>query len=124
MGITEPEHLHQHFASAFNSGDLDAVIKLYEPDAALVPQPGQVTKGLSANRQALQQFMALRGRIDIKTVYVIRAGDLALLRGEWRLIGTGPDGKPVEMNGKNVEVACRQPNGDWLFAIDHPYGAT
>lgn len=124
MGITEPEHLHQHFTSAFNSGDLDAIMKLYEADAALAPQPGQVTRGLSANRQALQQFMALKGRIDIKTVYVIRAGDLALLRGEWRLIGTGPDGKPVEMNGKNVEVARRQPHGGWLFVIDHPYGAT
>lgn len=123
MSIPEPDALHQHFVRTFNSGDLDAVMKLYEPNASLVPQPGQVTSGQAANRQALQQFMALKGRIDITTVYVVRAGDLALLRGEWRLTGTGPDGKPVEMSGKNVEVARRQPNGDWLFAIDHPFGA-
>ena len=123
MSITSPDDLHQHFTQAFNSGDLDAVMKLYEPDAALVPQPGHVTTGQAANRQALQTFMALKGRMDITTVYVIRAGNLALLRGEWHLTGTGPDGKQVEMSGKNVEVARRQSNGDWLFAIDHPFGA-
>jgi ketosteroid isomerase-like protein len=98
-------------------------MKLYEPNASLVPQPGHVTTGEAANRQALQQFMALKGRISITTVYVVPAGDLALLRGDWHLAGTGQDGKPVEMSGKNVEVARRQPNGDWLFAIDHPFGA-
>ena len=123
MSPTTPDDLHQHFIDAFNSGDLDAVMKLYEPDAALVSQPGQVTTGHTANRQALQQFLALKGHMDITTVYVIRSGNLALLRGEWRLTGTGPDGKRVEMSGKNVEVARRQSNGDWLFVIDHPFGA-
>jgi Ketosteroid isomerase homolog len=82
-----------------------------------------VTTGEVANGQALQQFMALKGRISITTVYVVAAGDLALLSGDWHLAGTGPDDKPVEMSGKNVEAARRQPNGDWLFAIDHPFGA-
>ena len=123
MRPTTPDDLHQYFIDAFNSGDLDAVMKLYEPDAALVSQPGQVTTGHPANRQALQQFLALKGHMDITTVYVIRSSNLALLRGEWHLTGTGPDGKRVEMSGKNVEVARRQSNGDWLFVIDHPFGA-
>ncbi|MCC2639686.1 MAG: hypothetical protein K0S45_99 [Nitrospira sp.] len=123
MSAARPEDLHRLFTEAFNSGDLDAVMKLYEPNASLVPQPGQVTTGEAANREALRQFLALKGRISITTVFVISAGDLALLRGEWRLAGTGPDGKPVDMSGKNVEVARRQPNGDWLFAIDHAFGA-
>jgi ketosteroid isomerase-like protein len=61
--------------------------------------------------------------MTIATVFSIQNDDLALLRGEGTLKGTGPDGKPVEMSGKNVEVARRQPNGEWLFVIDHPFGA-
>ncbi len=57
------------------------------------------------------------------TALVVRIGDLALLRGRWTLTGTGPDGKPVAMSGDNVEIARKQPNGTWLFVIDHPFGA-
>jgi ketosteroid isomerase-like protein len=45
-----------------------------------------------------------------------------LLRGEWRLNGTGADGHPVTLSGKNIKVARRQADGHWQFAIDHPYG--
>ena len=54
----------------------------------------------------------------------IQNGDLALLRCQWELHGARPDGKPVAMNGKNAEIAPRQPSGDWLFVIDHPFGAS
>lgn len=122
MGAHKPEDLHREFRNAFNAGNLNAVMALYEADATLVPQPGQTTSGHQANREALQQFIGLKGRIEMTTVEVVRAGDLALLRGEWRLNGTGPDGKPLTLGGKNVEVARRQQDGGWLFAIDHPYG--
>ena len=107
-----PDQLHASFVAAFNRGDLDALIALYEPDASLAPQPGQIIHGREANRHALQQFLALKGTMTMTTVFSIQNGDLALLRGEWNLTGTGPDGKPVEMNGKSFEVARRQPNGD------------
>jgi ketosteroid isomerase-like protein len=34
----------------------------------------------------------------------------------------GPDGKPTQMRGQSVEVARRQADGSWLFAIDLPLG--
>jgi ketosteroid isomerase-like protein len=67
--------------------------------------------------------LALKGSIEITTIEIVRAGTLALLRGEWRISGTGPDGNPVAMSGKNIEVARRQSAGHWQFVIDHPYGA-
>jgi ketosteroid isomerase-like protein len=96
---------------------------LYEPDAQLVPQPGQVRPGPEAIRQALQQFLALKGAMQITTRYVIRGDAIALLSGQWHLKGSGPDGKNVEMGGKSAEVARRQSTGEWLFVIDHPFGA-
>jgi 3-oxoacyl-[acyl-carrier protein] reductase len=40
MPATEPEQIHGLFEQAFNDGDIEALMALYEPDAALVPQPG------------------------------------------------------------------------------------
>ena len=124
MASQTPEVLHTQFVATFNAGNLDAVMALYEETAVLVPQPGLITTGRQANRQALLQFLALKGTMQIRTTFAIKSGDVALLRGEWTLNGTGPDGAAIEMNGKNVEVARRQSDGTWLFAIDHPFGAS
>jgi uncharacterized protein (TIGR02246 family) len=123
MSARSPEELHRQFTALFNARDLDGLMALYEQDAALVPQPGAPTIGYDANRQALEQFLAMEGRIEINTREVIHAGNIALLRGEWRLTGTGPDGAPLTLSGKNIEVARQQAAGHWQFIIDHPYGA-
>ena len=123
MGARTPDQLHGLFLDAFNRSDVEAIIALYEPTACLVPQPGQTTHGREAIREALQQFLALNGRMTMTTAYSILAEDLALLRGQWSVTGTGPDWKPVSMEGHSLEVARRQPDGTWLFAIDHPFGA-
>lgn len=123
MGVPAPEDLHRIFASLFNAGDLDGLVQLYEPEARLVPQPGVTIKGHEAVRQSLQQFLSLKGQITMTTDFVIRGEGLALLRGKWRLTGTGPDGKSLRMSGRNVEVARQQADGSWLFTIDHAFGA-
>jgi uncharacterized protein (TIGR02246 family) len=123
MGAQRPEDIHQLFCTAFNEGNLDAIMALYEPQAALIPQPGQVTRGHTAIRFSLQQFLAFKGKMQMKTVFAIHGSDLALLRSQWKLNGTGSDGKPVEMVGQSIEVVRRQPNDQWLISIDHPFGA-
>ena len=123
MAASRPEDTHQAFMRSFNEGDLDGLMALYTPDAALVPQPGQVVTGHAAIREALQAFLALKGRIEMETTYAVVSGDVALLRSAWRLTGTGPDGKPMAMQARSNEVARRQADGTWRIAIDHPYGA-
>ncbi|HJT20797.1 MAG TPA: SgcJ/EcaC family oxidoreductase [Nitrospira sp.] len=121
--MSRPEDMHSRFAASFNSGNVDAIMALYEPEASLVPQPGQVVQGREAIRQALLQFLALKGTMHVKTVFTIHGPGVALTRGQWTLSGTGLDGKPIEMTGHSVEVVRRQPNGEWLLAVDHPFGA-
>ncbi|MEK7387966.1 MAG: nuclear transport factor 2 family protein, partial [candidate division NC10 bacterium] len=53
MRARNPEDLHRLFAAALNAGDRDALMSLYEPDATLVPQPGQAAIGKAAIREAL-----------------------------------------------------------------------
>ena len=123
MAVRTPEEMHARFAEAFNAADSSALLALYEPNAAFVAQPGQTIAGIEAVRGALQQYLALKGTIKMETTYVVESGDTALLRGKWLLQGTGPDGKPVELRGNNVEVLRRQNDGTWRFVIDNPFGA-
>ena len=123
MTNNRPEDVHRLFAEHFNAGDLEALVALYEDGAAFVPQPGEVVTGKEAIREALQGFLATGGKIKVSTRYAVRSGDTALMSGEWRLNGTGQGGEPLEMGGKTAEVVRRQPDGRWLYLIDHPFGA-
>jgi uncharacterized protein (TIGR02246 family) len=123
MAISKSQDTHRVFTETFNRGDLPALQALYEREARVVTQSGQVMVGREAIGAVLQQFLALRGTIKMDTVDVIEAGEVALLRAHWRLAGTGPDGKPLEIQGHSVEVVRRQSDGNWLFVIDHPFGA-
>ena len=44
MAARTPEDLDRLFGLALNSGDLEALVRLYEPQAALRPGPGQVVR--------------------------------------------------------------------------------
>jgi len=121
--LAQPGSLHRRFAEAFNAADLPALLALYEPSAAFVPQPGDVAVGRERIGTILSSFLRIKGTLQLGTVGVVEAGDLALLRGQYQLAGIDGDGKPVVLQGRTVEVARRQADGTWLFAIDFPNGA-
>jgi uncharacterized protein (TIGR02246 family) len=123
MPATEPDQLHRLFEQAFNAGDLDALMALYEPDAALIPQPGVLTEGTAAIREALQWFLDRRGQIALDTKLVVRVGDVAFLANRWSLTGgTMPDGSPAQLGAATAEVARRQSDGTWRYVIDNAWG--
>jgi uncharacterized protein (TIGR02246 family) len=122
MPATSPEQIHRLFESAFNAGDLDELMTLYEPDGALIPQPGSVAHGTDEVRAALQQYLALQGRITLETKLVVEVGDLAYLSNTWSLSGTGADGQPLTLGATTAEVARRQGDGTWRYVIDNVWG--
>lgn len=123
MRVYKPEDMNAAFAEAFNSGDIENLIALYEPGAVLVPMPGQVVEGTQAIRAALQELLALKGYMQSENQYALVHGEIALLRAKVHLSGTGPDGNQLEINNHTAEVVRRQPDGSWLYILDHPYGA-
>jgi uncharacterized protein (TIGR02246 family) len=122
MPATTPEQVHRLFEEAFNAGDLDGLMELYESDAALIAQPGSVVYGSEQVRAGLQGFLALKGRITLDTKLVVTVGDLAYLSNTWSLSGTGPDGNPVALGATTAEVARRQADGSWRYVIDNAWG--
>jgi ketosteroid isomerase-like protein len=125
MAAHKPEDIHKLWAEAFDAGDLEALLSLYEPTARIVPKPGEPAVGGSPEvlREVLSGFLAVRGTIEIKTTSVIETGELALLCSEWRLRGTSPHGRAVDVTHRSAEVVRRQPDGTWRYLIDNPFGA-
>jgi uncharacterized protein (TIGR02246 family) len=122
MPASTPEQVHRLFEEAFNAGDLDGLMELYEYDAALIAQPGSVAHGVDEARAALEGFLALKGRIRLDTKLVVTVGELAYLSNSWSLTGTGPDGNPVVLGATTAEVARRQTDGSWRYVIDNAWG--
>ncbi len=115
-----PEQLHRSFQDAFNRNDLDSIVELYEPGAVLARFGGPV-QGRDAIREAYRAILAMRPTIDVQTLGVNCAGDIAMMHGKWVLHQTGPDGVQIRREGRNTETARLQPDGRWLFVIDNPY---
>lgn len=114
-----PEQLHFSFRDAFNRYDVDAIVALYEPGAVLVTADGPVV-GHDAIGAAYLRFLATRPTIDLETLGVNRAGELAMLHGRWVVRRAGAAGEQTSSEGRNTEIARLQPDGRWLFVIDNP----
>ena len=123
MPNTRREEAVQGFFEAFNRGDLDAVIALYEPKATMVAQPGQMAEGRAAIREALIRFLTMKPTLTTEKKSLVTAGDIALAVIRWTLNRKGPNGAPVRMEGTSSDVLRRQAEGRWLFVIDNPWGA-
>jgi uncharacterized protein (TIGR02246 family) len=117
-----PEEVLKSIVDGINTGNLDALMPLYESNAAFAAQPGNLAKGLAGVREALTGFIAMKGKLDLKVTRVLEAGGLALVIGVWSFTGTGPDGQPVKLASKSADVLRRQADGSWCFVIDNPWG--
>lgn len=117
-----PEQVLQSIVDGINTGNLDGLMSLYEPEAAFAAQPGSLAHGLAGVRQSLAAFIGMKGKLDLRVTRVLEAGGLALVTGVWSFAGTAPDGVPVTLTGHNADVLRRQADGSWRFVIDNPWG--
>lgn len=105
------------------TGDIDGILELYEKGASFVNQDRQVLVGHDAIRTGFEALAATKPRLKSNIVRTMRNGDnLAVLYNDWTMSVSPPDGQPIEMTGKAIEVVCRQSDGSWRFAIDDPWG--
>ena len=117
--MSEPGSVHGAVERAFNAGDVQALMDLYEPDAHMVKEDGTVAAGLEEISAVWADLVSYGGRIRMVTRYALESGDLALLSNEWTL---ELDGNPVA-SGATAEVARRQHDGSWRYVSDNPFGA-
>jgi ketosteroid isomerase-like protein len=113
MPAPTPEEVIQLFSKYFSARDIDALISLYEPGATMVPQPGATVHGSSAIREALTQFLALEGRLNLEIGKVIEANDIALVFSK-DYLGNRSAGERSRVSRSGVRC-CSSP-GRWDLA--------
>jgi ketosteroid isomerase-like protein len=113
----------ERFSELLSQGRIDALLDLYEDDAAFLPEPGRAVVGTESIRAELERFAALQPRMTGAVEKVIETRDTALVAYRWQLEGTAPDGSRVDMAGTSADVLRRRPDGSWGVLIDDPWGA-
>jgi ketosteroid isomerase-like protein len=122
MSVKAPQEINNYYNEAFRAGDLEQLVALYEPNAVLAPAPGQLVIGREAIKEKLRGLLSFTGKLYDENQSCVEFENLAMLRANWKFIGTDPEGNSVEIGGGSSKVARRQPDGSWLYVIDLPWG--
>lgn len=105
----DPQELAQLLVARANSGDIDGMVALYQPDAVLACGQGRLAVGAEAIRRFYAEFLATGIKFNVgEQRPAVICGDLALT--STRL----PNGAVT------AEVARKQSDGTWLWVIDQP----
>jgi ketosteroid isomerase-like protein len=113
------EDAHASLAAAFNTGDVTIVMSMYDTAGIIVPEPGKPVSGAEKFEAAIKAILSIKGKMEIKTVYCLQTGNIAVGRSEWNIT----DGEEVKISAKGIEVMRQQPDGGWKIVIDHAFGA-
>ena len=113
------EDAHASLAAAFNTGDVATVMNMYDVTGIIVPEPGKPVAGKEKFEEAIKAILSIKGKMEIKTVYCLQTGNLAVGRSEWNIT----DGNEVKISAKGIEVMKQQADGTWKIVIDHAFGA-
>jgi len=115
MEPMSPEDWWPLFQRAMRAGDLDAVLRLYEPGAVFANATGEILAGHAELSAVLGPLADARADFRFSIRKIIQNGDLALVHSDVRT--TRSQATP----GYALEVLRRQSDGSWLLAIGDPF---
>lgn len=104
----EPNDLEKFFVERANNGDVDGLVALYEANAKLVCGNGTEAVGTGQIRAFFAHYLMSRPQLaQSNQAVALCSGNLALTSSR-------------HSNGNvSAEIARRQPDGNWLWAVDH-----
>ena len=103
----EPNDLERFFVERANAGDVEGLVALYESNATLACGDGEVVVGLDQIQKFFVNFLASRPQLSPSDqAPALCSGDLALTSSR------------LDNGGITAEIARRQPDGNWLWAVD------
>jgi len=100
--------------TAFNAGDLDALVAMYTDDARVLPPNGEIGQGTEAVAASMGEFIDAGLGGELTTIEAVVAGDLGYRVGTFTL--HTEDGTTVDQ-GKFIEL-WRKVGGEWKITAD------
>lgn len=104
-----PDDLPRLFVERANAGDVEGLVRLYEPDAVLALPDGTVATGSAEIRAFYARLLAGR------PTFAPGAIQPAIGTAEVALTSTR-----LSTGGATAEIARRQPDGTWRWLVDQP----
>ncbi|MFF2078391.1 YybH family protein [Kitasatospora sp. NPDC058162] len=120
--ITDPAQLPKAFEEALNAGDVDAVLALFAPGAAMRTVTGERVTGAEALRAEIGGTVAARGRLTNVQRHTLVGAGTALLVTDWTLEVDTPDGERITPTGTTANIARQDADGHWRFTVLNPLG--
>jgi ketosteroid isomerase-like protein len=119
---TEPEGVVASLIERFNSGNVNAMVPLYEPEAVLVVEDGRTVTGHTEIAAQLEPDLKHGLPLEAKARHVFVAGNIAEIVLDWSIDGTSTNGEHVHLGGSASDVVRRGPDGYWRYMIDNNQG--
>jgi uncharacterized protein (TIGR02246 family) len=118
----KPEDWPRLFVQYLNSGDLEAVVALYAPNARFVGRSGETIVGRDQIRDVLARMIRSKTKLQSRVIKAINADDVAVLYTDFQ--GTTMDAleKTIDLRYNAVEILHRQPNSCWKLIVGDPNG--
>lgn len=118
----KPEDVIPAVVERFNSGNLEALMELYDPEAVFVAHDGRVVTDRNEFGAQFQRDMNLGAPLRANARHVFVGGNVAQIILDWSIDGTGPDGEPVHAHGTASDIMKRGADGVWRYIIDNNQG--
>jgi ketosteroid isomerase-like protein len=127
-----PEALLALLGERIKAKDLDGIIALHEPEAAIVNYDGSIVRGREAIRAFYVEWFKSDPVLTVNPRQTVVAGGqrgilgkvrgrTAAIMGDYALEQTGPDGTRESFTGNFCDTVHEQLDGTWLYIQDNPY---
>jgi uncharacterized protein (TIGR02246 family) len=120
--IRDPNLGHRIFTDALNAKDLETLVDLYAEDAVMIAPGNLEVRGKEDIRAFFVDTLKVVESIELDTVFRINYADTVVFRSSYTVVFTGENGEKITQRTSGIEVERRQPDGSWLFIVDHHYG--
>ncbi|MFI7019193.1 YybH family protein [Streptomyces sp. NPDC050164] len=126
-----PAQLLEFLGERIKAKDVDGIIALHEPEAAIVDYDGSIVRGHKEIREFYVEWFKSDPVLTVNPRQTVLAGGkrtgekvrgrTAAIMGDYSLEQTGPDGTRESFTGSFCDTVQEQPNGTWLYVQDNPY---
>lgn len=129
---TSPEQLLKMLGERIVAKDIDGIIALHEPEAAIVDWDGSVIRGRAAIRTFYLEWFASNPVLTVNPRQTVIAGGwrawdnkvrqrTAAIMGDYSLEQDAADGTRESFTGNFCDTVQEQLDGTWLYVQDNPY---
>ena len=109
------------WVKAAKSKKVEDWVAFYSDDAVILPPNEKTASAKESIRKLIGEMFALPNVVitwEPTKVEVAKSGDIAYLYGTYQMSWDDASGKPVDDNGKMVEIWKKQADGNWKCIVD------